>query len=329
MSAVIQTGGNGSRRPRAGVLGAFILALGLLLSFPFLLQGKIYLLHLMCTVFLNVVVILGLVVILGYSKQFSLGQVAFYAIGAYVTAFLTAQLQVNYFAAMALSGLFAAAVAFVVAIPAARFHGPWLALVTFAFAEIVRIVIIRAKGITGGFGGFFNIPKPSIGDFVFDNDFKFYFLFMTVMLLSLVAVRWLRSSPLGKIWVSLGDNEELAASIGINALLHKLLSFSAGSFLAGIAGSLYAGYAGFISPESFTLHHTIYFLCIFIVGGMESIAGNVLSTVFFAVLSSYLMAFYPWDMVIFGSIIVLFVNLLPEGMGHFLDRFAMLGPCRR
>jgi branched-chain amino acid transport system permease protein len=282
------------------------------------MESKVYALHLLSMIYLNAIIMMGLVVILGYTKQFSLGQVAFYGIGAYTTAILTAKLQVNFFLAMAFSGLFAGAAAALVAIPASRFQGPWLALVTFAFAEIARILMIRLKGLTGGFGGFFNIPKPSIGGFLFDNSFKYYFITLTVMIVVLWITHRVRRSALGRIWISMGDNEDLSSTLGINVFYHKILAFSLGSFFAGVAGGIYAGYASFISPENFTLRHTIYYLSILIVGGLESISGAIAATVMFTLFSSYLMALYPWDMVIFGLIIVLFVNLIPGGIGvHF------------
>ena len=301
-----------------GTSAIIILPILVLLGLPFFIESRVYALHLLSMIYLNTIIMMGLVIILGYTKQFSLGQVAFYGIGAYTTAVLTAKLHLNFFLVMGISGLVAGAAAALVAVPATRFQGPWLALVTFAFAEIARILMIRLKGLTGGFGGFFNIPKPSIGGFVFDNTFKYYFITFGAM----IAVLWItyrvRRSALGRIWVSLGDNEDLSSSLGINAFYQKILAFSVGSFFAGVAGSIYAGYASFISPENFTLRHTIYYLSILIVGGLESISGAMAATILFTLFSSYLMALYPWDMVIFGSIIVLFVNLIPEGIGvHF------------
>lgn len=307
--------GRPKRLRRSGVI---VLPILLLFVLPFFMESKVYALHLLSMIYLNAIIMMGLVIILGYTKQFSLGQVAFYGIGAYTTAILTAKLQVNFFMAMAISGLFAGAAAALVAIPATRFQGPWLALVTFAFAEIARILMIRLKGLTGGFGGFFNIPKPSIGGFLFDNSFKYYFITLTVMIVVLWITYWVRRSALGRIWISMGDNEDLSSTLGINVFYHKILAFSLGSFFAGVAGSIYAGYASFISPENFTLRHTIYYLSILIVGGLESILGAIAATVMFTLFSSYLMALYPWDMVIFGLIIVLFVNLIPGGIGvHF------------
>jgi branched-chain amino acid transport system permease protein len=307
------------RKARSKTVALILTSILVLIVVPFLIENKIYVLHLISMIYMNIVIMLGLVIILGYTKQFSLGQVAFYGIGAYVTAILTAKAHLNFFLAMGISGVFAGAAAIIVAIPATRFQGPWLALVTFAFGEIIRILMIRLKGVTGGFGGFFNIPKPSLGSFVFDNNFKFYFIAMGVMLVILGITYRIRQSPLGKIWMSIGDNEDLSSSLGINVFYQKLLAFSVGSFFAGVAGSFYAGYASFISPESFTIRHTIYYLSILIVGGLESISGAVVAAIMFTLISSYLMALYPWDMVIFGLIIVLFVNLVPGGIGRQFD----------
>jgi branched-chain amino acid transport system permease protein len=292
--------------------------IAVLLALPLFFRDKVYTIHLLSTIYLNGIIVLGFLLILGYTKQFSLGQVAFYGIGAYTTAILTAKLQINFFIALLVSGTVAGFAGILVAIPATRFQGPWLALVTFAFAEIIRILMIRLKTLTGGFGGFFNIPRPAFGDFVFDTDFKMYYVFLCVFLLVAFAAYRIRFSAVGRIWLSLGDNEDLAASLGANIFLQKIGAFSAGSLFAGLAGSLYAGYANFISPESFTIKHTIYYLCILIVGGLESFSGALAGTLFFTLLSSFIMSLYPWDMVLFGFIIVLFVNIMPGGIGEHL-----------
>ena len=290
-----------------------------LLILPFFIQNKVYILHLFSMTFMNIIIVLGLIVILGYTKQFSLAQVAFYGIGAYTTAILTAHHGVNFFLALGVSGVFAAFAAGLVAIPATRFQGPWLALVTFAFAEIARILMSRLREITGGFGGFFNIPKPALAGFVFHNDFRFYYIFYIVMVLVLILTSRIRVSPYGRIWLSMGDNEELTSSLGIHLFYQKVLAFCVGSFFAGLAGSLYAAYASFISPENFTVQHTIYYLTILIVGGLESISGGIAATVIITLFSNYLRSLYPWDMVLFGLIIVLFVNLIPGGIGEKLE----------
>lgn len=304
-----------TRRVRGGV---WVLGLGALLVLPWLLRGQVFTLRLFCQMFLATTVILGFVIILGFTKQFSLGQVAFYGIGAYTTAYLTAKLGVGFPLALAASGLAAGLAAVLVALPAARFQGPWLALVTFAFAEIIRVLMARLKPITGGAGGFYNIPRPVIAGWSLTGEFDYYFLFLALAAVAYAVTTRLRHSPYGRLWLTAGDNVDLAASLGIDVFRQRVLAFFIGSTLAGLAGGAFAAYATFVSPESFGLSHTIYYLTVLVVGGLESIHGAVLSAAFFTLSSNYLMQFHPWDLIVDGVIIVLFMNFLPKGIGGLL-----------
>ena len=290
----------------------------LLFAVPVLFRGQEYLLRLANEVFLNVVIILGFVVILGLTKQFSLGQVAFYGIGAYTVALLTASAGWNFFLALPVAGLAAGSMAVVVGIPCVRFEGPWFALVTFAFAEIARILMIRLKEVTGGAQGFYNIPRPSLAGLQLTAEFHYFYLFLVVAMLVFGITVYIRRSPLGRLWLALGEVPHVVAAMGTNVALQRILAFFAGSVFAGLAGGLFAGYTTFISPDSFTINHTIYFLTILVVGGLESIAGSILSVVVFTLLSNYLLAFYPWDLVLQGLIIILFMNFLPRGLGSLM-----------
>jgi len=295
-------------------------AVVLLLGLPMLLRGHEYLQRLCNEMLLNAVVILGFLIILGWTKQFSLGQVAFYGIGAYTAALLTASAGWNFFLALPVAGLLAGATAILVGIPCVRFEGPWFALVTFAFAEIVRILMVRWKDITGGAQGFYNIPRPSLGGFQLTNEFHYAYLFLALAALSVAVTVLLRRSPYGRLWLAIGDAPHVVAAMGTNVALYRILAFFVGSAFAGMAGGLFAGYTTFISPESFTINHTIYFLTILVVGGLESIPGALLSVVIFTLMSNYLLAFYPWDLVLQGLTIVLFMNFLPRGLGSLTAR---------
>jgi branched-chain amino acid transport system permease protein len=302
---------------RVAVL-AHVLVLGALLVVPFALRSEVFVLRLFNQVFLNVTILLGFLVVLGFAKQFSLAQVAFYGIGAYTTAALTARLGMGFLPALALGGLMAGMAGGLLAIPAARFQGPWLSLVTLAFAEIIRIMMVRAKPVTGGAGGFYNIPRPTIAGVEVTQEIHYYFLFLALVgAVYLVTLR-LRHSPYGRIWLAIGDNPDIAASMGVNVFAHQVLIFVAGAVIAGLAGGAFAGYATFISPEGFGLAHTVQFLTMLVVGGLESIVGGVLSVVFFTLSSNELMKYHPWDLIIDGLIIVLFMNCLPSGIGGIL-----------
>jgi branched-chain amino acid transport system permease protein len=292
-------------------------------ALPAVFSSQIFVLHLVNMMLHNVIVLIGFIIILGFSKQFSLGQVAFYGIGAYALAYFTKTLGMSFLPALVLSSGFAALLSLLVAIPGTRFSGPWLALVTYAFAEIARILFSRLKPITGGFAGFSDIPKPQLFGIVFDNEFAYFYLFLAVTVIAVIFARRLRIISIGKRWIAIGDNENLAKSIGINPFTQKIFAFMAGSFFAGISGALYAGYVGYISPEMFTINYTLFFLTILVVGGLESIEGGIIATLIFTFSQNYLRSLYPWDMVFYGLIIVVFINFIPQGIGEVLKSGVM------
>jgi branched-chain amino acid transport system permease protein len=297
---------------------AHALGIALLIVLPFVLSA--FILRVLSQIYLAATVVLGFYIILGLSKQFSLAQVAIYGAGAYSMALLTTTAGLSFLPALLISALVGAALGALVAIPGARFRGPWLALVTFAFAEIARLLMARMKIVTGGAAGFRDIPRPSILGWEFRGEFDYYFLFLAIALFAYWFSLSLRRSPYGRIWLALGDNPDIVASTGINVFRQRIFAFACGSLLSGLAGAAFASYSTFISPESFGFSHTIYHLTILVVGGLESLVGSIVSAILFVILHNYLMAFYPWDVIIDGVVIILFMNLLPEGIGGFLNK---------
>jgi branched-chain amino acid transport system permease protein len=301
-------------------LAAHVVGIALLVAVPFLLSAQPFVLRVFSQIYLAVTVVLGFFIILGLSKQFSLAQVAIYGAGAYSMALLTSAVGLNFLPALVLSALIGATLGALVAIPGARFRGPWLALVTFAFAEIARILMARMKTVTGGAAGYRDIPRPSLFGWEFRGEFEYYFLFLAVALFAYWLSITLKRSPYGRIWLALGDNPDIVASTGINVFRHRILAFACGSLLSGLAGAAFASYSTFISPESFGFSHTIYHLTILVVGGLESLAGSILSAILFVFLHNYLMALHPWDVIIDGVVIILCMNFLPEGIGGVLAK---------
>ncbi len=297
----------------------YYIAFIVLLFLPLVFRERVFTLHLFNMILHNIIILMGLVIILGFSKQFSLGQVAFYGIGAYAVANFTRVLGINFFPALLLASVSAAVLSLLIAIPGTRFRGPWLALVTFAFAEIARILFSRLKSLTGGFAGFFNIPRPILFGFKFDNELTYYYLFLIGAIISILYAIRVRHTPVGKKWIAIGDHENLASSIGINPFYQKIFAFMAGSFFAGLAGGLYAGYVNYLSPEMFTINFTLFYLTILVVGGLESVEGGIIAVVAFTVFQNYLRSLYPWDMVLYGLLIIVFINLMPQGVGEMLS----------
>ncbi len=308
-----------ARRQAARVpVAAAAVAIALLVAVPFLLAAHPFVLRVCIQVYLTITIVLGFYIIIGLSKQFSLAQVAIYGIAAYVMALLTTAGGVTFVVALVLSALAGAATGALIAIPGARFRGPWLALVTFAFAEIAQILMARMKGFTGGSAGFADIPRPRLFGWELRTEFDFYFLFLAIALFAFLWSVTLRRSPYGRIWLALGDNPDIVASAGINVFRQRILAFACGSLLSGLAGAAFASYSTFISPESFGFSHTIYHLTILVVGGLESLVGSIVSAVLFVILHNHLMALRPWDVIVDGLVIIVCMNLLPHGIGGLL-----------
>lgn len=303
--------------------------LAVLIAVPLAFADNSYLLSIFNRIFSGLMITFGMFVILGLSKQFSLCQVAIYGIGAYAMANLTANAGMSFLPALLLSGAMSATIGALIAVPGARFQGPWLALVTFAFAEIARILMGRLKSVTGGSAGFSGIPQPNLFGLQIDTEYRFYFVMFVAVVLAYFVVLALRYSPVGRIWLALGDNPDIADSVGVNVFRYRILAFAVGSFIAGLAGALFASYAGFISPESFGFSHTVYYLTVLVVGGLESLVGAIISVVVFELLHDSLMAYYPWDLIVDGVIIIVFVNFLPRGIGSISIRRMMSGGLRK
>jgi branched-chain amino acid transport system permease protein len=289
-----------------------------LAAVAYLIQGQVFILHMMSLTAHNVIIAVGFVIILGYTRQFSLGQVSFYGIGAYVVANLTRHFGLDYFWALALGGLVAGLFSVLIAIPGTRFKGPWLALITFSFAEIARVLFQRLKSITGGNEGFFNIPKPVIGPLTIDTELEFFLFFLLLALGSVYLAFRIRYSPLGRFYMSLGDNDIISSSIGINVFFQKVVAFFIGSLIAGVAGGLYAGYAGYLSPDLFGLKHTLFYLTALVLGGLGSLQGVVVATIGLTLIHNFTRALHPWDLVLYGLIIMVCINLFPAGLGKLM-----------
>jgi branched-chain amino acid transport system permease protein len=294
-----------------------------LIIVPPVLPGSPFLLSIGSQIFLTVLTLLGFYLIIGLSKQFSLAQVAIYGIGAYTMALLTTSCGLTFGPAILLTAAFGAVVGGIIAIPGARFTGPWLALVTFAFAEIARILMARWKGITGGNAGFPNIPRPEIAGFQISSELHYYYLFLMIAAISVLVVARLRTVSFGRIWIALGDDPSIAASTGVNVFRQRVLAFAVGSFFSALAGGAFASYSTFISPESFGFGHTIYHLTILVVGGLESLGGGIVSAVLFVLLHNQLKSFHPWDVIVDGIVIIFFMNVLPRGLGSLWDNILL------
>ena len=263
---------------------------------------------------------LGLNIVVGFAGLLDLGYVAFFAIGAYVMAMLTSPelgfAQLSWWAAMPIAVSVAVLFGIVLGIPVLKVRGDYLAIITLGFGEIIRLLALSdALGaFTGGAQGVLGIAKPTIGSFVFDNQVKIYYLLLAACLLAaFVSVR-LRDSRMGRAWMAMREDEDVAQAIGINLVTTKLLAFAAGAAFSGLSGTIFAAKLGSIYPHSFGLLISINVLALIIVGGMGSIPGVVVGALALVGLPELLREFAEFRLLVYGVVLVVMMLYRPEGL---------------
>ena len=270
---------------------------------------------------LYIMLALGLNIVVGYAGLLDLGYIAFYAVGAYLYALLASPhfgLHLPFWALLPLGAGIAGLFGILLGAPTLRLRGDYLAIVTLGFGEIIRIFLNNLNApvnITNGPQGVNLIDPVAIGGFSFSQTHSFfgltfpgiytyYYLFLALTLLVIFVSLRLQNSRIGRAWVAIREDEVAAEAMGINTRNIKLLAFAMGASFAGISGGLFAGFQGFISPESFNLFESIIVLCMIVLGGMGNIAGVILGAVLLTIFPEALRYIGEWQRFLFGHVLV-------------------------
>jgi len=291
---------------------ANLIVLTLLIALPF--AANRYTLDLATQTGIYVMLALGLNVVVGQTGLLVLGYVAFYAVGAYTYALLSTGLGVGFWPALPIAAFFAGIFGLLIGAPTLRLRGDYLAIVTLGFGEITRIVLNNFDSLTGGPNGISGIPRPSVGSFVFSSLSHYYFLMLGMVVLTVLFVRRLNGSRIGRAWIAIREDEVAAEAMGVNTTRLKLLAFSIGATFAGVAGVFYTAKMGFVSPESFNFFESVIILCMVVLGGMGSIPGVILGAVVLYLLPEALRDFQQYRMLIFGTAMIAMMILHPQGL---------------
>ena len=239
----------------------------------------------------------GLNIVVGLAGLLDLGYVAFYAVGAYSYALLAKNFGLSFWMLLPLAGILAAFWGVLLGFPVLRLRGDYLAIVTLAFGEIIRLVLINWVAVTNGYAGISGIPRPTFFGIPFNASddgfaavfgleftpiyrtiFLYYVILALALLTAFVTLR-LRRLPVGRAWEALREDEIACRSLGINTTNTKLTAFAMGAMFAGFAGSFFAARQGFISPESFTFLESATILAIVVLGGMGSQIGVAIAAI--------------------------------------------------
>ncbi len=300
-----------------------ILVLVMLILLPQVIQAR-YFMHLVVMAGIFSILTLSWNLLAGYTGLLNLGHAAFYGIGAYTSSLLAMSLGVSPWIGLIAGGLVAAFFGFLLGFPALRLSGPYLAITTIGFAEILRLVAINWVDLTRGSLGLSGIPLLTpirLGSlnfkFYFEKDY--YYVVLAAVFLTLFCIRRLTQSEFGVSLQALRDDDLGAQSIGINTARYKIAVFTISAFFAGFAGALFAHFVRLVSPEMMALHTTFDALTMTMIGGLGTTAGPILGAVVLTFLSEWLR--YLEDMlkvdvrlVVYGLMLILTILFMREGI---------------
>lgn len=324
---------------------------------PFVFQtvtGLGFLVRILVIIGIWVLLALGLNIVVGYAGLLDLGYIAFYAMGGYAGVLLGQAVSRffgggTYWAMLIPAALVAALTGVTLGFPVLRLRGDYLAIVTLGFGEIVRICLNNdLGGLSNGATGLprgnevLQAPWPSVwlqdnvrfplpwGQFVFGRDFFWYFVVVGLCILSIIVIRRLDQSRLGRAWVAMRENEVAAEACGVNIRTQKLWAFSLGAMSGGIAGVTFAYVQQFISPESFTFMESVFVVCIVVLGGMGSIPGVIVGALVIRGIPDLIQglmvagviklsgdvtsAITGYRFLVFGLLMVIMMAVRPQGM---------------
>ncbi len=307
----------------AGQQRTIKLAGGLVIVFVLLILPKIlglFLSEVLTIVGLYVLLGLGLNIVVGFAGMLDLGYVAFFAVGSYVVAILTSPelgfFNLGFWSALPIvvaAGIFSG---FLLGVPVLKMRGDYLAIATLGFGEIIRILVLSdwLRPWIGGAQGIGQIPNISIAGYTFSTPQQvYYFILAGCLLVGFISWR-LRDSRLGRAWMAVREDEDVAQAMGINLVATKLMAFATGAGFSALSGAIFATKIGSVYPHSFNVIVSINIICLIIVGGMGSIPGVIVGSFALVGLPELLREFAEFRLLVYGAALVAMMLLKPEGL---------------
>jgi branched-chain amino acid transport system permease protein len=315
---------------RLPVLIAVVIVICLLFLLPVFLRAHTYWLHVMCLVGINVILVVSLHTIWS-TGEISMGTGGFMAVGAYTSALLMMKVGLSFWLSMLLGGASCAFIGLVLGYPFMRTKGVYFSILTLVTGEVFRLVAWYYRSLTGGPVGLTQIPSPSpiiipgVFRISFDTKISYYYLILSIVLLSLLILYRLQASQIGFLWRTIREKDNLAASVGINVVWQKIFAFVVGCFFIGISGSLFAHFMHLLAADTtgkFGFTTSIYVLIYMVFGGAGSFIGPILGAFILTVLPETFRAMREYQPIIFGALVICIVYFMPRGIIGLFDRFS-------
>ena len=263
---------------------------------------------------------LGLNIVVGFAGLLDIGYVAFFGIGSYIYALLCSPhfgLHLPFLLALPIVVLITALFGILIGAPTLRLGGDYLAIVTLGFGEITYLLLLnldRPVNITNGPSGIIDIDPPALLGHIASDNTQYYYLFLAMLGLVLLACHRLQHSRIGWAWQAIREDELAARAMGINTMVAKLQAFAVGASFAGFAGALLASWQRSVFPENFLFTESINVLAMVIIGGMGSLAGVILGAAMIVALPEVFREFQSYRLLVFGLMLMVLMIFRPQGL---------------
>lgn len=298
--------------PKSAMLVIKLVAAVLLLTFPLYVQNSYYKhIAVMCGIY--IVLTLSLNLVSGFAGQLSMGHAAFYGIGAYVTGLMMTKDGMNFWLTLLFSLLITGVFGLIMGLPTSRLKGDYFTIVTLGAGEIVRMFLVNQDTITNGTMGVSGIGAPTLFGIELYSNTAFYYMILALVVIVLIFLSRLIRSGFGLAMMTIREDEIAAQAIGIRPMKYKLLAFVISAMIAGLAGSFYASYITYISPNTFVFNDSVTMLAMMVLGGIGSIPGSVIGAVLLTILPEVLRSLSDYRMIIYGLAMVIMMNVKPTG----------------
>ncbi len=282
------------------------------IALPLLTPNRFHL-HIGVMVCINLILVTGLSVV-ARTGRLSMGQSAFAAIGAYATVLLVIKLNLPWMVASLIALIINGAMALLLGRVVVKLRGVYFVLVTFSFAEFVRLVLLEWSDVTGGASGIASIPPLSVFGYTVQTVQQWYAVAAVLAIITTAIMLRFFGTPEGTSFIATDANPELAEATGISVSKVQLTAFILGATITAFGGILYSGYMGFISPESFNVHMAIAMVTMLVVGGVRSTWGPVLGAIILTPLPEFLRGSLHYQHLLYGVVLVAILVFLPRGV---------------
>jgi branched-chain amino acid transport system permease protein len=310
------------------MLVARLLLVAGLVALP-LVQRNAYWVHVFSLTLIGVVLAMGMQLLVGRAGLLSIGQGAFYGIGAYTAAILAATEWVPFLLVLVAAGA-VAAVSSLLLVPIVRLKGSSLAVATLGFGIIVHLVILNEDWLTGGSIGWMDIPKPTLLGFDIGSEAAIYYACLAVAAVVFLALERLTGSRFGRALMAISQDEEAARASGIAVSRYKSKCFLVAAFTAGIAGALYAYHSRYLNPNDFTFLKSIDIVIMVVIGGLSSLPGAALGAGIVVLMPELLRSSGEFRMILFGLLVVVLMAAGNRGLaGLLVDAAKWIGSWRQ